>query len=863
VCGINGDPTAASHVDNDAHNGGLRPNILPLPLCRDPIPETVRGAPGRARYGYPLCFSEPGFEWHPYLPAVTSFHYPIFRGMTSAKIIRTGSGWKLRDEDILLWTSVEFVMLKVIQAVSFGQVVSIYHVTPDCPEVFGYKRLHTSEKFATKAKTASLNAFQRMLAYCSYTVAATTTREASSGSEGFQPPSLWNPEQMDHLFKRISADAPGTDVHVLVKFLWGTLHEIHRTSNFTGVLVHPHKHYDYPCLRTMRRHGVPVYIWWDNTLGSRTYSAHNQHHILNDWAPDFRALEHSAASIAGQSQTPAPSHYGHLRPIKSTQRFSDPMDYVQQRIRRIEDTLTTPDKAQSMKSRQESAMKFGIHSQRWGADVYQLERKEEIDQNTGKTVIYWERRRLDKADAGTTYDNASRKNLWCGLFLFLLALSSPEPLCRYDCEHNQWNFCEEFAFEYHGNSADSDSEEDVGEFFESLAMSGSEEGEGGTCLDDIFFSNDAVVKFLGTRDFKVSERDVASWRDALDFLTKRYGLTEFSDTEDMGKKKAWRKKLGLTTGQPDKSTVELYDAVRKGQWPPMICDLSADMVSIPDAFPSRIPGNVLVVNHAAEGYIVAIQDGKARPWKLLISDPLSVLQIERELWCSDGDGLVTNLVKKGIPFQVLHTWHRSGTPFFDSPGPVLHPTGVEPRLADYFAYRHDLVGFLQTYPHAHAAALCAGGIIWRTAVDVLPLPLENAIVGPFHRAACISRVINGDTYWTPRLTEKEEQLLVGVYRWAESKLPWDVGMFAEKFQVTPIVLGKIAGGRSVPIGLDPVLTLARGPPSTRSGIRRGVLTLPMERRAVFEEASGPSTLSTKERIPWPFFQMHVRSLSHS
>jgi len=418
VCDSTTDPTEISFVDDDPHGGNLYPEQLPLPLHRDPIPETSRGPPGRPRYGYATCVSQPGFEWHPYLPAVTSFHYPIFRGMKSAKVIRTGSGWRLSDEDVLLWSSVEFVMLKTIAAVGSRQLVRLDHVTPHWPEVFGYKRLHATEKFALRAKTASLNAFQRMLAYCSYAVANTTTIEPSSALWGSRP-LLSNPEKVDGLFKLICADAPGTDVHVLVKFLWGTLSEIQRTSNFVGIVVHPHKPYDYPCVRAMARHGVPVYVWWDDALGSTTYSKHHQHHILNDWLPslnDLGALEQPPHSVAGQVQTPTPTRYGPPHAIKSTQRFLDPMDYVRQRQPRIRLKLTTSHKAQSMMSREKSAMKFGTRSHR-GADVYELERKEETDQRTGEKVVYWERTRLERAAAQTTYDCASRSQLWCGLFL--------------------------------------------------------------------------------------------------------------------------------------------------------------------------------------------------------------------------------------------------------------------------------------------------------------------------------------------------------------------------------------------------------------------------------------------------------------
>lgn len=785
------------------------------PLRRDPIPEVARGPPGRPRYGYPLCLSQPNFEWHPYLPAVSSFHYPIFRGMTSAEIIYTGLGWKLRDQDILLWSSVEFVMLKLIEVAGSGRLTSLDHITPDWPEAFGYKRLHSAKKFAAKAKTASLNAFQRMLAYCSYTIASASTLALSSVKEEYRC-LLFHPEQVDSLFKKIDAGAPDTEIHVLVKFLWATLGEIRRTSNFAGIVVHHHKDYDYPSVRAMHRYNVPVYTCWDNTLRLHSYSQYHQHHILKDWAPspdDFRALEHSPSPTVDRSKTSNSSRYGLPPPVELTQRLLDPMDYVRQRKRDIEAKLATSDKGQSMRSRQSSAIKFGSRSHR-GAHVYELKREEEVDQSTGEKIVYWERRRLDRTIATDTYEFVSPSQLWWVLFLPPF-FTFPDHLSRYDCDLDQWNFCEEFDFEDHRNSTESDSEEDVVMFFENLVQTHADnisnnkalvsedsevlpdradirnndalhlDGEysdlcdpkddGGTPLDHIsqspFFCNGIVLEFLRDLHFKVPERNVAGWRDTEDFLAKRYGLTELSGREHRGKTKFWSKKLGFNILRPDQSAVELYDSVvSQSQWPPFICDLSPEIIPNSQTFPSPKPGNLFAVSHGVNGYTVSIQDGQTRPWKLLISDPLTILQVERELWCTDdGNSLITNLLKKGIPFEVLHAGYHEAAPFLDHPGPTLHPTEKEPRLPDYFAYRHDLVDFLRAYPHAHAAALCAGGILWRIAVDALPLPSEDSIVGPFHRATCVSRTINGKKYWTPRLTVKEEQVVVGVYKWAESE----------------------------------------------------------------------------------------------
>lgn len=375
----------------------------------------------------------------------------------------------------------------------------------------------------------------------------------------------------------------------------------------------------------------------------------------------------------------------------------------------------------------------------------------------------------------------------CGASSLFFPFLFPKLSFRFDCDLNQWNLCEEFNFVEHGTSVEDDDEEDVEmvpiaenirnndplQLDEDRLGLLDPEDNGGIPLAHIcqqpFFSNQSVVNFLADLPSQASSQDIADWRDAEDFLAKRYGLTDQLGKEDKTKRNPWSKRLGFNIEFPDEYAVQLYSSVLENSWPPLICDLSEDIVSTPEVFPSSNSNNILSVSESSFGYVVEVKDGETRPWKLLIKDPLSVLQLERELWCLDGNRLIINLVKKGIPFEVLHTTCHERGPFVDHPGPELHPAEKEPCLADYFAYRHDLVDFLQRYPHAHAAALCTGGILWRVVVDVLPLPSENAMVGPFHKDVCISRMVNGVKYWTPRLTDKEEHVLVGVYRWAESE----------------------------------------------------------------------------------------------
>jgi hypothetical protein len=357
---------------------------------------------------------------------------------------------------------------------------------------------------------------------------------------------------------------------------------------------------------------------------------------------------------------------------------------------------------------------------------------------------------------------------------------------RYDCELNQWNFCEEFNFVDHPTSAESDSEEEelMAVYEKEPAVSdrlppkpahrmSRQPGDDGIPLayipDHPTFHNHSIIDSIGDWDFSTPNFLTMTWRSAEGFLAKRYGLMDMSDVRS-GEKRLWNKKVGLEPAEPYQDIVELYTSVVANCSWPMTCDLSPELITTPGVFPSRNPANVLALTKTGLGYIVAIQDGVARPWKLLISDPLTILQVERETWCSDGRNLVVNLVLSGLPFEVLHSHCIQEGESHRHPGPELHPDGKDPRLADYYAYRHDLADFLSGYPHAKAAALCAGGILWRLALDVHHFTSEDDVVGPFHASSCVSRMIGGETYWTPRLSVQEENVLVGVYRWAVGKL---------------------------------------------------------------------------------------------
>ena len=146
-------------------------------------------------------------------------------------------------------------------------------------------------------------------------------------------------------------------------------------------------------------------------------------------------------------------------------------------------------------------------------------------------------------------------------------------------------------------------------------------------------------------------------------------------------------------------------------------------------FPEKPSTTVIRVEWVGREYLLTINNN---PWKLLVNNPLVLLQIEKERWYFQGDGLVSNLVRRGLPFKILYPSCQVDTLFYFHNGSVMHPEGRNPTHADYLTYRLDVAQFFRHYPHAHVAALCSGSILWRIAIDVLPIPAESHLIRSFN-----------------------------------------------------------------------------------------------------------------------------------
>jgi len=363
---------------------------------------------------------------------------------------------------------------------------------------------------------------------------------------------------------------------------------------------------------------------------------------------------------------------------------------------------------------------------------------------------------------------------------------------RYDCELNQWNHCYEFNFAEdigsYDDGSDSDNEaaghipgrpavivepgsphnlrtvpadhhpENEGQIVGNRQPEGEEYPDSTPTLN-----NSAYLESLCTGRYKTVSHLVDTWKDPHEFLFKRYGLSDFSEPSNRELPSIWPMRLGVQAEILTISMIDLHKSVvNNNAWP----NFPSGPLRAFGHFRARSPSCTLNVTASGEKYLLSVGGVQ---WKLLVEDPLTLLQIEREEWDMNPNDLAENLIKKGLPFQVLNTHVQQGVTFHDHPEPVIHSTGGAPTQADYAAYQRGLGNFFLAYPHAYAAALCAGGILWRIAMDALPPPGGQSIIRTFHKRACFSQTIGGVVYWTPQLSQYEEHFIVGVYRWAESK----------------------------------------------------------------------------------------------
>jgi len=385
--------------------------VIQRPLRRNPIPMGSRGVETTPVHGFPVRWCSAGLEWYPYLPAVSSFHYPIFRGMnTSPHIVHETAGYVVEPSVVAHWSTVEQAMFKTIESLREHRMTTPTHQPPSYPSQHGYRWKHPRSRNARDAVRKSLCAFQQTLAYCSYSAAGTEHPVHGQYKPFYQQPSLVEG------IVGLPADGEGDLSHTLHKLLWATVGEVRQTRNFIGAAISYTEPFDYEFLSEMVNYGVPVYVSWSNRHRAHSYSPHPLNDLLSQWYPPPEAFS-SLDSLPGRLYGSSPSSQQTSRhlstPIilhKSSQQY--PREYVQQRKDQIALKLSRRCSSnQLFLARAESAKSFTQPGRR-GASVYQFERVQVFDKGVGSVTESWARIELTRANVEALWSHAKRRNLW-------------------------------------------------------------------------------------------------------------------------------------------------------------------------------------------------------------------------------------------------------------------------------------------------------------------------------------------------------------------------------------------------------------------------------------------------------------------
>jgi len=295
-----------------------------------------------------------------------------------------------------------------------NSLLSLNHVTPQTPSDYGYRRTHAKEKFARTSVTKSLNAFQRLLGYCSFAYAS--CRNNVAAQETLTSLGLSN-DTTSEVYGNAGWNVPGLDI--VMKNLFSTLEEVQRTRNFAGIVLKYTEQYSFPSLNTMAKHGVPVYVSWPGD-GSNPYLNYHQHHYVKSWVPTdqvLRELENTSDSIdtaipstsddPGPATAPPPTS-------SSAATYAHPMDYVNLRRRAIRSLLESAScsasRRQSILDREKSAQRV---INRGGKSRYYIFESHKIfDEQTRRERVVWIRKAVSKHQAATDFEYADPRHLW-------------------------------------------------------------------------------------------------------------------------------------------------------------------------------------------------------------------------------------------------------------------------------------------------------------------------------------------------------------------------------------------------------------------------------------------------------------------
>jgi hypothetical protein len=383
----------------------LFPENLSEPPPRNPIPSESRPTSASKIKGFPIRWFNPEMPWLPYLPAVVSYHYPIFINMNrSPEIVSTEEGFALEPAVVEHWNNIESVMVATIDRLRpavYKQYGRFLHL----PSSYGYRRAFAKRANVKSLIKPTLYGFHHMLAYTSYIIASSSSLSFSRNEHK----SLY--EDPARVAEVLESVVLGNSSHTLLKLLWSTLGEMHQTRNFVGAGINHTVRCDGRDVSNMHNYGVPVFVSWSTLWHAKSYSNCANGQLINRWYPPFAALQaFDRANLSSNPSTSSvrqPSHPPPSAKVLGKPSGQGPLEYVESRKAKISSRALT----QQESSRQNSSKSFRDPGKK-GAFVYQFELVPDFEEGTGREIERWQRTRLTRAEAADLWNNVNERHLW-------------------------------------------------------------------------------------------------------------------------------------------------------------------------------------------------------------------------------------------------------------------------------------------------------------------------------------------------------------------------------------------------------------------------------------------------------------------
>ena len=521
-----------------------------------------------------------------------------------------------------------------------------------------------------------------------------------------------------------------------VDSLWDAVYQQRANSNFIGALLHP-RVYSVKWAKHASDIGVPIWVSWHHS--PEDYKGLNGSTILAPWRPTIEQLhtartappptpsfaEHADNPPAQTNPTntppPATSPVPALPPgskfILSWEDFFRDRDEADKKA----EAAATPTEKQQWENRRRGAQKYRMPGLR-GPRVYTWR-----EGDSGGFV----RELVDRGDVETVWDDYRRREM------------------VFNARANVWDLC---------------------------PMLSTIVGENDQELDELDDAEDALGESLDRWMLEPQIQAQAPGEDTTDlgFLYRRYGFLSIEPTTMPDhilqlKKQAARRITGLKADGTDDGlqyTNHFITSILQGQLPDGHCDLTP---TSPDneRFSSSSWGvidrvsRVIVPDLGGALFACTPRDNRN---KILIHDPLTVIEMARQKVQTYRTSIVDYLLRNGSQFTILSEVIED--PDLRNIHIITFPVRPGDWVADvgdYRIYMSRLKTFLTQRPHVATAALARGGIAWRLTREVLGTDIDLVLNGPIFRGLAQAVDVADFPQWFHDVDEGEWFFLVGGY----------------------------------------------------------------------------------------------------